>query len=105
MDDRLREGKQWRDEEKGGRERECTMSLALERDGIRRSEWVRDEGEKGVGMLRQREQSEISISLTAACMHSSLRPAFYLHSISPTLVFCLCPFKCKPVGFQDFTLR
>lgn len=33
----------------GEREREYTMSLALERDGIRRRERVRDEGEKGGG--------------------------------------------------------
>lgn len=87
MDDRLKEDKQWRDEEKAGREREYIMSLVLGRDGTRRRERGERWGRKGVGMSRQREQSEISISLTAACVHTSLELALHLHSISTTLVF------------------
>lgn len=49
MDDRLRQDQGWRDEEKGGRERERMMSLALGRDGIRRRGRVRDKGEKRGG--------------------------------------------------------
>ena len=48
----------------------CTKRLADRKGGSMKEGGVRDEGEKGGG--HGEPASEISISLTSACMHTSL---------------------------------
>lgn len=70
----------WTDERLGQDQEETEGEFAIGGEGIRRREgWEmrekRSEGGGGRSVVCQWEQSEISINLTAACMHASLQLA------------------------------
>lgn len=77
------------DEQMNGRATMSNWGVRRERRDEERERrgGVKDEGEGGtVSMLSQWEQSEISITLTAACMHPSLQLTD-IHFISTTTSF------------------